>query len=228
MNLRMISSMATQALLSDLIQRFQAAQPGTTVSLISVGGVNAAQLVRAGEAFDLVALAANAIDDLAASGLVVAESRINLACSGVALAVHAGSARPDISTEAAVKSALLAADSVGISTGPSGVEVSRLFARWGLAEALKERVVTAPPGVAVGSLVASGTVALGFQQLSELKDVPGITVLGPLPDSVQIVTTFAVARTTHGEQPQAAQALVDYLASAETAEAKRAHGMAPA
>ena len=228
MTLRIISSMATQALLSDLTQRFQVAQPRTSVSLVSVGGVNAAQRVRAGEQFDLVALAANAIDELAAGGLVVPSSRIDLARSGVALAVRAGCAQPDIRTEAAVKSALLAADTIGISTGPSGVALTHLFERWGLGDALRSRIVTAPPGVAVGSLVASGTVGLGFQQLSELKDVPGITVLGPLPDAVQIVTTFSVARTTHSEQPQAAQLMLDYLASAETADIKRSHGMLPA
>lgn len=228
MNIRMISSMATQALLSELIQQFQAIQPDTTVSLVSVGGVSAAQRVQAGEAFDVVALAANAIEQLSASGQLLAESRIDLARSGVALAVRAGSPTPNIGTEAAVRKVVLAATSLGISTGPSGVEITRLFERWGLADALRERIVTAPPGVPVGSLVATGEVALGFQQLSELMGLPGITVLGPLPPAIQIVTTFSAARTTACEQPDAAQALLAFLASAATADSKRAHGMSPA
>ena len=220
--------MATQALLSDLNQQFQALQPDTTVSLVSVGGVSAAQRVQAGEAFDVVVLAANAIEQLSASGQLLAESRIDLARSGLAVAVRADSPAPDIRTEAAVKAAVLAAPTVGISTGPSGVAVSALFERWGMADALRERIVTAPPGVAVGSLLASGEVALGFQQLSELKDLPGITVLGPLPPAIQIITTFSAARTVACEQPEAAQALLAFLASAATASSKQAHGMSQA
>jgi molybdate transport system substrate-binding protein len=228
MNIRMISSMATQALLSDLNHRFQAIQPGTTVSLVSVGGVNAAERVKAGEAFDVVVLAANAIEQLSASGQLLADSRIDLARSGVALAVRADSPAPAIGTEAQVKAAVLAAARVGISTGPSGVAVTALFERWGLADTLRDRIVTAPPGVAVGSLVGSGEVALGFQQLSELKDLPGITVLGLLPSAIQIITTFSAARTVACEQPQAVQALLAFLASAATDPIKQAHGMSPA
>ena len=97
-----------------------------------------------------------------------------------------------------------------------------------MADVLRERIVTAPPGVAVGSLVASGEVALGFQQLSELKDLPGITVLGPLPSAIQIITTFSAARTVACEQPREVQALLAFLASAATAQIKQAHGMSPA
>jgi molybdate transport system substrate-binding protein len=183
MNICMASSMATQALLSDPIQPLQAIQPDTTVSLVSVGGVSAAQRAQAGEVFDVVALAANAIEQLSASGQQLTDSRIDLARSGaaLALAVRARNPTPDIGTEAAVREAVMAATSLGISTGPSGVEVTRLFERWGMSDELRERIVTAQPGVPVGSLVASGEVALGFQRLSELKNVPGIAVLGPLP-----------------------------------------------
>jgi molybdate transport system substrate-binding protein len=82
--------------------------------------------------------------------------------------------------------------------------------------------------VPVGSLVVSGEASLGFQQLSELKDLPGITVLGPLPPAIQIITTFSAARTVACEQPEAAQALLAFLASAATADSKQAHGMSPA
>jgi molybdate transport system substrate-binding protein len=228
MNIRMISSMATQVLLSDPIQQLQAIQPDTTVSLVSVGGVSAAQRVQAGEVFDVVALAANAIKQLSASGQLLADSRVDLARSGLALAVRAGNPTPDIGTEAVVRKAVMAATSLGISTGSSGVEVTRLFELWGMSDELRERIVTAQPGVPVGSLVASGEAALGFQQLSELKNVPGIAVLGPLPPAIQIVTTVSAARTTACEQPEGAQALLTFLASAATADSKLAHGMFPA
>jgi molybdate transport system substrate-binding protein len=228
MNLRMISSMATQAVLSDLIRLFQTEQPETTVSLVSVGGVDAAQRVRDGEAFDIVVLASKAIEQLTASGHLAGDSRVDLAHSGVALAVREGEPAPDISTEAAVKAAVLAAERVGISTGPSGVQVGKLFERWGLSEPLRERIVTAPPGVPVGSLVVSGEASLGFQQLSELMELPGITVLGPLPPEVQIITTFSAARTVACSQPTAAEALLAFLASPASAAAKQRRGMNPA
>ena len=224
--LSLISSIATQALLTDLIADFQQAHPQrSSVRLESVGGVDAARRVQAGEAFDIVALASNTIDALIASGHLSADGRVDLARSGVALAVPAGAPHPDIGSEAALKATVLAAPTLGCSTGPSGVQLARLFARWGITEQVRPRLVTAPPGVAVGSLVARGEVALGFQQLSELMALPGIELLGPLPEAVQIVTTFSAARTSACHQPEVAQALLDFLGSPATADAKQRHGM---
>lgn len=218
--------MATQALLTDLIAGFQQVHPPhPLVRLESVGGVDAARRVQAGEAFDIVALASNAIDALIASGHLSADGRVDLARSGVAVAVPAGAPHPDIGSEAALKAAVLAAPTLGCSTGPSGVQLAQLFARWGITEQVRPRLVTAPPGVPVGSLVARGEVALGFQQLSELMALPGIELLGPLPEAVQIVTTFSAARTSACRQPEAAQALLDFLGSPATADTKQRHGM---
>jgi molybdate transport system substrate-binding protein len=226
--LTLISSMATQALLTDLLAAFKQAHPTQPpVRLESVGGVDAARRVGAGEVFDLVALASNAIDALIGSGQLAADGRLDLARSGVAVAVPAGAPRPDIGSEAALKAAVLAAPTVGCSTGPSGVQLHRLFERWGIAEQIRPRLVTAPPGVPVGSLVARGEVALGFQQMSELMGMPGVDLLGPMPEAVQIHTTFSVAATAACEQPAAAQALLGFLASPCTATHKRRHGMEP-
>ena len=181
--LRIISSMATRQVLADLVADFERTSPHR-VSTESVGGVDAAKRVQAGEAFDAVVLAANAIDQLIAAGRIVAGSRVDLVNSGVAVAVRAGSARPDIATEDSLKRAVLAARSIGYSTGPSGVQLAKLFERWGIAEQIERRIVQAPPGVPVGSLVAQGEVALGFQQLSELMNLAGIDVLGPLPAAI--------------------------------------------
>ena len=99
--------------------------------------------------------------------------------------------------------------------------------RWGIADAVQAKLVVPPPGTPVGALVARGEVALGFQQLSELMDLPGIDVLGPLPDAVQITTVFSGGVAATSRQPDAVRALLAFLASAPTAPAKLACGMAP-
>lgn len=223
-----ISSMATKALLADLTHQFQQAHPEIEVQVESVGGVDAAKRVQAGEAFDVVALASDAIEKLVAAGHLLAETRVDIVRSAVAVAVPAGTPRPDISTEAALKAAVLAAPTLGYSTGPSGVQLARLFEHWGIAAEIAPRIVTPPPGVPVGSLVAKGEVALGFQQLSELMNLPGITLLGGLPEAVQIVTTFSAAQTVPSTRAAATRSYLDFLASAATAATKRQHGMEPA
>jgi molybdate transport system substrate-binding protein len=225
--LTIISSMATRQVLAELVEAYRAAT-GTEVRVESVGGVDAAKRVQAGETFDLVVLASDAIDKLQASGHVVAGSRVDIVHSGVAVAVRAGSPRPDIGTEEALKAAVLAAPSIGYSTGPSGVQLMALFQRWGIAEQLGGRVVQAKPGIPVGSMVAQGDAALGFQQLAELIHVQGIDLLGPMPAAVQIDTIFAGGVAAAAVQPEAARALLQYLASPATAEAKRRQGMDPA
>ncbi len=220
--IRIISSMATQQLLADLTEH---RQPEQAIELISIGGVDATRRVRAGEAFDVVVLAADAIDQLSAEGHVVAGSRVDLVRSGVAVAVRAGSQRPDISDEAALKAAVLAARTLGYSTGPSGVQIAQLFERWGITEQVRDRIVVARPGVPVGALIASGEVELGFQQLSELMHLDGIALLGALPPEVQIVTTFSAGIATRSTQADAARALIAFMAGPATAEVKRRNGM---
>lgn len=226
--IRIISSMATKQVLADLIALYQQAHPDTVIELESVGGVDAAKRVQAGEAFDIVALASNAVAQLTTDGKVVAGSTVDVVRSGVALAVRRGAPHPDIGSEAAVKQAVLAARTLGYSTGPSGVQLAKLFEHWGIAEQIKDRIVTAPPGVPVGSLVAQGEVELGFQQLSELMSLEGIHVLGPLPAQIQIITTFSAGLATASTQPEAVRALLTFLVSPQTADTKRRNGMDPA
>lgn len=222
-----ISSMATRLLLADLLAALDDRLPAA-VQIESVGGVDAAKRVQSGEAFDVVVLARDAIDKLIASGHVLAGSRADLVHSGVAVAVREGAPRPDMSSEAAVRAAVLAAPSLSYSTGPSGVALAALFERWGIAQTIRERIVQAPPGVPVGSLVAQGQVALGFQQLSELLPLPGITVLGPLPPEIQIITTFSGGVCASSTRPDDVRALLSLMNSAPCADIKRRHGMAPA
>ncbi len=219
--------MATRQVLAELVEAYQK-HAGQPVAIESVGGVDAARRVAAGEAFDVVILASDAIDKLIASGHVLADSKVDLVHSGVAVAVRAGAPRPDISSEDAVRQAILAARNISYSTGPSGVALAKLFERWGIADQIKDRIVTPPPGIPVGSLVAQGEVALGFQQLSEMLNLEGLTVLGPLPPAIQITTTFSAGVCARSQQAEAVRAMLAYMASPAAAEAKRRQGMDPA
>lgn len=227
--LRGISSMATRQVLAELTAAYVASAAGAgVVQIESVGGVDAARRVAAGEAFDVVILASDAIDKLMAAGHLLPGSKVDWVHSGVAVAVPAGAPLPDISTEDAVRNAVLAAPSISLSTGPSGVALAQLFERWGIAGQIAPRMVQAPPGVPVGSLVARGEVALGFQQLSELLHVQGIEIVGPLPPAIQITTTFSAGVGVHSQQVGAARSLLAYLSSPAAADAKRKQGMEPA
>ena len=222
--INIISSMATRQVLAELAAQWQNAS-GVKVNIESMAGVDAAKRVQAGEAFDGVVLASDAIEKLAASACVLAGSRVDLVRSSVAVAVRAGTTLPDISTEAALRSAIEAAPTIGYSTGPSGVALVKLFEHWGLWAALQPRIVQAPPGVPVGTLVARGEVALGFQQLSELMHLDGITVVGNLPEAVGITTIFSAATCTASNQHETVAKLFAFMASTQTVSVKQKHGM---
>ena len=222
-----VSSMATKALIAELARAFEA-RTGHTVALESMGGVEVARRVQAREAFDVVALAREAIVMLTETGHLVGGGAVDLAQSPVAVAVRAGASRPDISDEGAVRRAVLAARSIGTSTGPSGLALTRLFQRWEIADEIRDRIVPPRPGVPVGTLLATGGVELGFQQLSELAGVDGIDVVGALPPAISIVTTFSAAIGAGARQPEAARALIRFMASPDTADVKRRHCMEPA
>ena len=221
-----VSSMATKAVLAELARAYET-RSGRRIAVESIGGVDAAKRVEAGDAFDVVVLARAAIDGLLATGHLVAGSEADLMRSGVAVAVRAGAPRPEISSEHALRRAVSNARTIGCSTGPSGVMLRELFARWGIGEEVRSKLVTAPPGVPVGALVARGEVELGFQQLSELIRVEGIDVVGPLPEAIQIVTTFSAGIGTASQRPELARTLVAFLGSPEAADAKRRQGMEP-
>ena len=221
-----ISSMATRAILGELSKGYEQAS-GAEVDIRSMGGVDAAKLVRAGEVTDVVVLASGVMAQLEAEGHLLAGGVRGVTRSGMAIVVRSGLPHPDIGSEDAVRRAVTAARKVGYSTGPSGDHLLKLCETWGLAPD-DDRLVKAPPGVPVGALVARGDADLGFQQLSEFLGVEGIEVLGPLPPEIQAVTVFAAGVASASTQPDAARALIAYLTSPETADTKRRHGMDPA
>lgn len=225
--IKILSSMATREVLSELIARYEQ-DHGQKVVLESGGGVDVARRVQAGEAVDVVVLAGAAIDKLMLDGRLLQGSRVDIARSGIGMAVRAGAARPDIGSGEAVKAAVLAARSLGYSTGPSGNYLVQLFERWGITAQVAARIVQAPPGVPVASLVASGEVALGFQQLSELMHVPGIEVLGALPDEIQSITVFCGGLSAGSARAAPARELLAFLSDDAAAASKRAHGLEPA
>jgi molybdate transport system substrate-binding protein len=222
-----ISSMATRQILAELGDAYQR-KTGRSVAIESVGGVDAARRVRSGENFDIIVLANDAMKQLEADGCVAAGSRAGFAQSAIALAVRAGARSPSLTDEAATREAVLAARSIGYSTGPSGTHVIKLLKKWGIDKLMAEKIVEAPPGVPVGTLVARREVELGFQQLSEFLGVPGIEVVGPLPSEIQSITLFSCGVGAHASNGVGAGGLIGYLTSSEADAAKRRHGMEPA
>ena len=219
--------MATKRLLGELVDAYRSTAPDASITVESMGGVDAAKRVATGEPYDLAVLASGAVEKLIAQGYIVAGSRVDVVKSPVAFAVRAGAQRPTIDSEDEVKRAVLGARSVGYSTGPSGDHLIALLKGWELFDALKDRVVQAPPGVPVATLVASGDVELGFQQLSEFMHASGIDVVGLLPHAIQNVTTFAGGITTVSTQPERVRALLAFMASPAVATLKRQNGMEP-
>lgn len=222
--IRGISSMATRQLLAELAALYEQRE-SVTVQFESVGGVTAASRVSDGEAFDVVVLAAAAIDKLIDQGAAVAGSRVDIVRSGVAIAVAGDAPAPDIGSVASLQHALRAARAIGYSTGPSGTALLDYIDGWGLRDVLTEKLVQAPAGVPVGELLARGEVTLGFQQRSELMHLPGIRIIGGMPPGAEIDTVFSAAMCTVCSQREDAGKLIAFLASDAAGEARRANGM---
>jgi molybdate transport system substrate-binding protein len=213
--------MATRHILADLARDYEA-RHGTRVEIRSMGGVEAAKLARAGEATDIIVLASKVMGALEAEGHLAKGDTRDFTRSEIGVAVRKGSALPSVASEQAVRQAVLDARKLCYSTGPSGDHLKALCEKWGVPP---ERVLIAPPGVPVATLVANGDADLGFQQLSELIGQSGIEVVGPLPPEIQATTVFSAGIAINSADPEGARAFVAYLASAQTANAKRRHGM---
>jgi molybdate transport system substrate-binding protein len=179
---------------------------GTTVNAIPV------RLER-GEPADVLIMVGYALGDLAKNGKVIPDSRVDLVKSGIGVAVRTGAPKPDISSADTLKRALLAAKSVAYSDSASGVYVSsEMLKKLGIENEMKDkaRMIPATP---VGEIVAHGDAEIGFQQISELKPVPGIDIVGPLPADLQKITVFSAGIATASKEPEAGKALIKFLTS---------------
>jgi molybdate transport system substrate-binding protein len=215
-----------KSVMVDLVPAFERTS-GTKV-MITWGATNSLLKDLEGGGGDLAILTAEAIDDLMSGGRVVAGSRVDLARSGIGIAVRKGAKRPDIASPEALKRALLAAKSVAHSkSGMSGIYFPTVLARLGIADAMKAKIVIPDPGTPIGEVVAKGEAEIGIQQISELLPVAGIEIVGPLPAALQKITTFSAGVLTAAKEPDAAAALLKFVA-AEAPRLLKQKGLEPA
>jgi molybdate transport system substrate-binding protein len=207
----------------ELVPQFEKATGHHVISLW-VPSVQIMSRLIGGEKVDLVILSAAAIEALVSQGIVRSADRVDLATSGIGLAVRAGAPQPDISSGEALRRAVLAASSIVYSTGPSGVYLAGLFERMGIAAEI-ERKVKQVQGEPAGAVVARGDAEIGFQQMSELLPVAGIDVVGPLPPDVQEITMFSAGVHAQADEPHAARALVDFFTAPAAAVVIERSGM---
>jgi molybdate transport system substrate-binding protein len=224
--IRVLSTQATEQAYRELAPRFEK-ESGHKVTTIFTGTLDLQKRIAAGETYDLIIMAGPAIDDYTKAGKVVPGSRVDLAKSGVGVGVRAGAPKPDIGSTEALKKALLAAKSIGYSTGPSGVYLTGLFQRLGVADAIKGKLKQTPTGVFVGGLVASGEAEIGFQQVSELAHFPGVDYVGPLPADIQETTVFASGIQVGAKQVDAANAWIKFLTAPAAAATFKSKGLEP-
>ncbi|MBE7188663.1 substrate-binding domain-containing protein [Jatrophihabitans endophyticus] len=221
-----LSSMATAELLAELAKDAQ--RRSLAVRFESRGGVDVVRAIREGTQADLAVLGADAMAELDADGLLVPGTLTPLFVSDVVAAVPSGAGAAPPATEDELRTALLGAQRIAYSTGPSGTALLDLIGRWQLTSALEPKLVRARPGSPVGALLADGHADLGFQQRSELSRLDGVRVLGPLPGAAAVRTVFSGAVLTRAADPAGARLVLDHLGSADAAPVVNAQGMTPA
>jgi molybdate transport system substrate-binding protein len=224
--IKVLSTQATEEAYRELVPQFEK-DSGHKVTTVFTGTLDANKRLAAGEIYDLLIMSAPSIDEHIKDGKVAPGSRVDLAKSGVGVGVKAGAPKPDISSTDAVKKTLLAAKSIGYSTGPSGNYVIGLFQRMGIADEIKGKLKQAPTGVFVGSIIASGEVEIGFQQVSELSHFAGVDYVGPLPADIQQYTMFSSGTIAGTKEADAVKALVKLLTSPAAGAAFKKRGMEP-
>jgi molybdate transport system substrate-binding protein len=229
--IRVMTSGGFAAAYLDLVAPFERATSHRVVTLATSSGIREESIqsrIGRGEAVDVVILPDAALDGLIKESRIVVASRVPLARSGIGMAVKAGAPKPDIGTVEAFKRALLQARSIAYSASVSGIYLStELFPRLGIADALKgkSQVVERER---VGAVVARGEAEIGFQQVSELLPIKGIDFVGPLPAEFQRITLFAAGVSAGTKSPEAARALIAFLASPEGQKAMTRYQMEPA
>ena len=228
--IRLLSTTAMKTSLDELLPGFER-NTGHKVVPDYAPSARLAKRIGDGEATDVAIVTAQGAEELIKNGKIVAGSRADIARSAMGLAVQKGAPKPDISTADTFKQAMLAAKSLAMSNpvggGTSGAVLARAFDRLGITEAMKGKTVFGPGGPAglIGNFLLRKEVEIGIQQIPELLAVPGIDIVGPLPDGIQSVTVFAAGVSTGAKDPDAAKALTQFLASADAKAVMRAKGM---
>ena len=225
-SIRVLSTLALKGAFGELAARYQA-ESGAWIDADFAPTLALLDRLRGGEGADLVILTREGLDELVREGRVVADSCVDLARSYVGIAVKAGVARPDIETEAALRTVLLGARAVAYSRlGASGILFAQLIERLGIAAEINARAVIIPQGFTAEKLI-TGEADLAVQQISELKQVGGIDVVGPIPLELQIPAVFSAGRMAASKPIEQSDRLLRYLASPEVAPVLRGCGLEP-
>ena len=224
---KVLASGAVKEAALELIPQFEKTS-GHTVTVTWAGTVDIKKKVAAGETFDLVIVASPEIDTFTKEGKIAAGSKVDIVRSSVGVAVKPGTPKPDLQSGDDLKKALLAAKSVGYSTGPSGVYMKGLFEKMGIAEEIKAKSKVAPPGTPVATVIRSGEAEIGFQQVSELIHEAGIDFLGPIPADVQNITVFSSGVFASATAPTEAKLLQKFLTAPAAVPVIKKHGLEPA
>lgn len=224
--IKVIASGATKEIINEILPAFEK-NSGHKVAIEFTGTANIKKRIAAGETYDLVIVGAPEIDAFAQQGKIASGTRTDLMKSGVGVAVRSGASKPDIGSSEALKKTLLAAKSIGYSSGPSGDHMVNLVERMGIADQVKPKMKQVPSGSRISTMIESGEAEIGFQQISELIHENGIDYIGPLPSEVQKITVYAAGLHTGAREPEAAKALVKALAAPDAATLIKAHGMEP-
>jgi molybdate transport system substrate-binding protein len=224
--IRVLSTLALMGAVRALAERYET-ETGVRIDADFAPTVGLLERLRGGEAADIVIVTRQALDDLAAQGAVAAESCVDLARSYVGVAVKTGAPHPDIATDAALRATLRNARSVAYSRiGASGIFFAQLIERLGIASEVNSKACVVPSGFTAERLV-SGEADLAVQQISELKLVEGVDIVGPIPIELQIPMLFSAGRMTGSGRPAQCDRLLKFLSSAEVASALRQSGLEP-
>ena len=220
---KVLSTVGMQPATPELFAQFEAATGHRVAVTYGLAAVLKTKFLEGAPA-DVLILTAPIVDDLAKQGKVGAESKNDVARSGVGVAVKAGAPRPDIGTPDALKSAVLAAKSIGYSReGASGVAFAKVLERLGIADQVRAKYKDT--GTKAGEMVAAGEIELAAAQIPELMAVPGAEVVGPLPAELQTVTTFSVGLAAGAQDAAAARALIEFLAGPRATPVYKAKGL---
>lgn len=225
-DLRIVAPNAVKDIVKDAAERYQRVS-GNHVVFTWGGSEAITKRVRDGELFDVVLNTPQNLDTLTKAGKVAPGTRTDFARSGIGVAVRAGQPRPDVSNQEALRKALLQANTIGISSGPSGRYLAELFERLGVAKEVQSKIKQPPSGAQIADLLSRGEVELGFQQISELQHATGVEYLGSLPAGLQSYTTWSGALHSAANDPAAGRAFLNTLFSSEVAIAIKDAGMEP-